>query len=179
MSASRRYAVMTAVGPDRPGIVKEISSVIHNAGGNLEDSRMAILAGEFALVVLLSGPAEAVERVRGQAADLERKLDFAITIKETTPRATEATRAAFSLEVTGVDQSGIVNSVSEVLVGHEVNVLSLETRLDNAAFSGTQIFTLRAALEMPGATAPQGLHEKLEEVCELLQLSYTLEPQEG
>ena len=35
---------------------------------------------------------------------------------------------------------------------------------------------LRAALEVPGATAPAGLHEKLEQVCEVLQLSYTLEP---
>jgi glycine cleavage system transcriptional repressor len=177
--SARRYAVMTAVGPDRPGIVKEISSVIHGAGANLEDSRMAILAGEFALVVLLSGPAEAVDQVRDRVPDVERKLDFSITIKETAPRAVEAAKAAYTLEVTGVDQPGIVNSVSEILVGHEINVLSLETRLDNAAFTGTQIFTLQAQLEVPGAPAPQGLHEKLEEVCELLQLSYTLEPTPG
>ena len=42
--ADKSYLVLTAVGPDRPGLVSEISSMVHGAGANLEDSRMAILA---------------------------------------------------------------------------------------------------------------------------------------
>ena len=39
---SKRFMVLTAIGPDRPGIVKEVAAVIHAEGCNLEDSRMAI-----------------------------------------------------------------------------------------------------------------------------------------
>ncbi len=51
--ANKSYLVLTAVGPDRPGLVSEISSLVLAAGANLEDSRMAILGGEFALLVLV------------------------------------------------------------------------------------------------------------------------------
>ena len=46
---NKSYLVLTALGPDRPGLVNEISAMVLAAGANLEDSRMAILGGEFAL----------------------------------------------------------------------------------------------------------------------------------
>src|SRR5262245_30460436 len=33
----KSYLVLTAVGPDRPGIVSELSALIHRAGANVED----------------------------------------------------------------------------------------------------------------------------------------------
>src|SRR3954467_5650695 len=53
--ANKSYLVLTAVGADRPGLVSEISSLVLAAGANLEDSRMAIPHGEFALLLLVSG----------------------------------------------------------------------------------------------------------------------------
>ena len=43
--------------------MSEIASAIHTAGANLEDSRMAILGGEFALLLLLSGSEAAAASV--------------------------------------------------------------------------------------------------------------------
>ncbi len=61
--SNKSYLVLTAVGPDRPGLVSEISSMVLSAGANLEDSRMAILGGEFALLVLVSGDEKATGEV--------------------------------------------------------------------------------------------------------------------
>lgn len=36
------YLVMTAIGPDRPGIVEQLSHYIVQSNGNIEDSRMAV-----------------------------------------------------------------------------------------------------------------------------------------
>ncbi|MBM3890900.1 MAG: glycine cleavage system protein R, partial [Verrucomicrobia bacterium] len=44
----RQYLVVSAVGQDRPGIVDRISEFILDHDCNIEDSRMAILGGEFA-----------------------------------------------------------------------------------------------------------------------------------
>ena len=54
MDGDRRYVVLTAVGPDRPGLVNQLSSLIREAGASIEDSRMAILGGEFAMILLVS-----------------------------------------------------------------------------------------------------------------------------
>src|SRR5262245_45493038 len=120
MSGERRYTVLTAVGRDRPGLVQEISQAIHDAGGNLEDSRMAVLGGEFALIVLLSGPGAAVERLRVRSGDLEARLGLRVSLHET--RAAEGGRGipTYRLRVTGVDRPGIVLAISKLLAARNI-----------------------------------------------------------
>src|SRR6476660_5475160 len=57
--------ILTAVGPDRPGIVGELTAHLHAAGANLLDSRMVNLRGEFAMMILLEAPdTAAIEKLR-------------------------------------------------------------------------------------------------------------------
>jgi predicted amino acid-binding ACT domain protein len=60
----RRWFAMSAIGRDRPGIVADLADLIYDCDCNLEDSRMTILGSEFAVLLLLSG----------QGDDLERRL---------------------------------------------------------------------------------------------------------
>jgi glycine cleavage system transcriptional repressor len=167
--------VLTALGPDKPGLVKEVSAVIHRAGANLEDSRMAVLAGEFALIVLFSGTAEALEQIQNDSRQLERELGFSITFRSTQRREGTVERR-YRLEVSGGDQPGIVHEVSEVLASQQINVYSLESRLDHAAFSGTPLFSMWAELEIPDKAKVQPLRIELEKVCEAMQLEVVLGP---
>ena len=41
--------VITALGADRPGIVNELSEALYARQLNIEDSRMSVLGGEFAI----------------------------------------------------------------------------------------------------------------------------------
>ncbi len=166
--------ILTAIGPDRPGIVKTISRVIHQAGANLEDSRMAILAKEFALLVLFSGTTESIEKIREGCGALEKELNFSIHFKTTDPVEQPAKKNLFTLDVTGVDQTGIVYRVSDVLANHSVNVISLESRLTRAAFSGTPVFKLQAEFELEHQDLLENIKHQLESVCEELNLTYTL-----
>ena len=42
--------VITALGDDRPGIVDELSNALFRHNLNIEDSRMSVLGGEFAVL---------------------------------------------------------------------------------------------------------------------------------
>ena len=172
--SAKEYSVLTAVGGDRPGLVREISSAIHGAGCNLEDSRMAVLAGEFAVILLLSGEHAAVESFGRSAKKLEQELDLRITLKQT-EQSPEREHLSRALIVTGADQPGIVHRVSEALASRGINVASLESRLGHAAFTGTPIFTLQAELQVPDASALDTVREQLDHVCDELNLSFTLE----
>lgn len=168
--------VLTAVGPDRPGLVKRISEAIHAAGGNLADSRMALLAGDFALIVLFECDPAVQSKVEQDLAALEGELDLAVRVKAATPARDPRDHEPFELEVTGVDQPGIVHKVSDVLAGLEVNVASLESSLSQAAFHGTPLFTLHAMLQVPTASDHDALFDRLDEVCQALNLTYDLTP---
>jgi len=173
---AKQDMVLTAVGPDRPGLVKRISAAIHAAGGNLADSRMAILAGDFALIVLFECAPEAQAQVERDLGALEGELGLRVRVKQATPARGARDHSPFELEVTGVDQPGIVHQVSEVLAGLEVNVASLESRLSQAAFHGTPMFTLHALLQVPDSSDHDALFDRLDEVCRKLQLTYDLTP---
>jgi len=48
-----RYIVVTAVGPDRPGLIAEISSVISEFGCNIEDMDQVVMKGIFIISLLV------------------------------------------------------------------------------------------------------------------------------
>jgi len=176
MSTERRYAVLAAVGTDRPGLVQEISQTIHDSEGNLEDSRMAVLGGEFALIVLLSGPPSAIARLRERCAELERRLGLRVSLHET--RAADAARgaAAYKLRVTGVDRPGIVLGISRILANRRINVASLESRVQNAPESGTPMFILSTEIQVPADVSAASLREELAAECDEQDLDFSLDP---
>jgi glycine cleavage system transcriptional repressor len=174
MESERRYKVLTAVGRDRPGLVQRIASAIHESGANLEDSRMAILGGEFALILLFSGTADAVEQAKERARKLEAELGLRVSLDDTS-RAAPASFLPYRLRVTGVDRPGIVATVTKVLAGRSVNVASLESRVQYAPLSGTPMFLLNAELQVPSEVALSSLRRDLLAACDEENLDFSLE----
>jgi len=68
-----KYLVISALGKDRPGLVNQLSHAILDAGCNIQDSRMTVLGGEFALMLLVTGPWNAVGKLESQTKALEKK----------------------------------------------------------------------------------------------------------
>lgn len=172
--SKKSYLVLTAVGPDRPGLVNEISSLVLAAGANLEDSRMAILGGEFALLMLVSGDEAKVLEVETRSASVAERLGLRIITKQTTPQQVTRDFLPYQIRVTGVDRPGIVQRVAAVLAGRGVNVASLESRLAFAPESGTPMFILEAALQIPSALALADLRRELSAACDEENWDFTL-----
>jgi glycine cleavage system transcriptional repressor len=175
----RHYQVLTAVGRDRPGLVEKISAFLLAAGTNLEDSRMAILGGEFALILLFSGPEEAAATVKKRSGTLATELGLQITLAPTEPRRSTTDYLPYHLEVGGVDRPGIVARVSALLAGHQINVAALESKVTYAPLSGTPMFQLQAGLEVPSTTGLSKLRGQLAELCDDENLDFWLETGRG
>ena len=174
MDGDRRYVVLTAVGPDRPGLVNQLSSLIREAGASIEDSRMAILGGEFAMILLISGSAGAIERVKEIPAH-EGDLGLRCIVKETSPHA-PSDYLLYRIEVSGADRPGIVQAVAAILAKSGINVATLESHLSFAPFSATPMFMLEATLQVPSKTALSDLRHDLATTCEEENLDFHLEP---
>lgn len=164
--STKNYLVLTAVGPDRPGLVNEISSDVLAVGANLEDSRMAILGGEFALLMLVSGDGAAILALEARAAESSARLGLRLMTKPTTMPQAARDFLLYQIRVTGVDRPGIVQRVAAVLAGRGVNVATLDSRLSYAPESGTPMFILEAALQIPSALALSDLRRELSLACD-------------
>lgn len=172
----KSYLVLTAVGPDRPGIVSELSALIRQAGANVEDSRMAVLGGEFALLMLVSGSEQALERTTSAAADDAAQLGLSVMHRPTTGPKKASGVQPYVLRVSGLDRPGIVQAITGVLARRRVNVGSLDSRLAFAPESGTPLFVLEAALEVPSETAVSELRRELTATSDAENLDLTFEP---
>ena len=84
--ADRNHLILTAVGPDQIGLVEKISEFIARHGCNIEDSKMAVFCGEFALVILISGDSGNLHKIANHYRELEIETGLAISIKTPTSR---------------------------------------------------------------------------------------------
>jgi glycine cleavage system transcriptional repressor len=176
MDGNRDYMVLTAVGADRPGLVNQLSSLIRGAGASIEDSRMAILGGEFAMILLISGPAGMIERAKEIGGQAESDLGLRCILKETSPARPTSDYLLYHLEVSGADRPGIVEAIAGILAGRGINIASLESRLSYAPFSATPMFILEAALQVPSKTVLSEVRGDLATTCEDENLDFRLEP---
>jgi glycine cleavage system transcriptional repressor len=170
--------IITAVGPDRPGIVGELTAHLHAAGGNILDSRMVNLRGEFAMMILLELPtddavAKLTTELPGHGDRIGLRLSFTVQLFRSA-RPTDG--IPYRLKTYSMDQPGIVHRVTHLLQGHGVNIEELETRQESAAFAGGPLFLMEMRLTVPSGVAVRKLRGELEALCDSLNCDVDLEP---
>ena len=158
----KKHAILTALGPDRVGIVDDLTALILEAGCNVEESRMAVLGGEFAVILLFSGGDREVGGLLEGLPAKAAALGLQAALKETVPPRPDPGARPYLLETTSLDTPGIVHAVTSVLRRHSVNILALETDTTAAPWTGAPLFHMRARLSVQGPVA--GLREELAEL---------------
>ncbi|OFW09820.1 MAG: hypothetical protein A3G20_03200 [Acidobacteria bacterium RIFCSPLOWO2_12_FULL_59_11] len=161
---AKEYLVITAVGPDRVGLVEQITQFLLKEGCNIEDSKMAAFCGEFAIILLVSGEATALERVSRSLDSLTAQIGLVFFCKKTAPRAPVESALPCRLQAFCLDHPGVVHQLSSVLSRKGINIESMETTTHEAPMSGTPIFQLEARLSVPLSVNLHDLRRELEEI---------------
>jgi len=157
-----QFAV-SSIGRDRPGIVAAIAAALLGIDANVEDSRMAILGGHFAVMLIVSAP-EGCDRDAVEAALKGAREDLgleALTVSEVRPA--DAGRAPdHMITVYGSDHPGIVHAISAELASSGVNITDLQTRVGGAPEAPIYVMLLEVDL---GETDGDDLRRQLGEVA--------------
>ena len=74
--------VLSAVGTDRSGVVKDLSKAILDCGGNIEESRMTSLGAEFAVLMLISGNWHTPTKLEKSLEALSKEHNLSINLKK-------------------------------------------------------------------------------------------------
>jgi glycine cleavage system transcriptional repressor len=177
-SGKTAYLVVTAIGGDRPGIVDEFSKFVLERQCNIEDSRMAVLGGEFAIIVLIAGPSENVARLQDEVKGFGQKHEISVAAKPTQPHVTRMPEGyvPYRLRGTGVDHPGIVQKFSHILHEAGANIESLDTRTYSAPVSGTPVFHFDMIVEVPARIAIASLRQKLLKQADAENLDLEVHP---
>ncbi|MFZ5473506.1 MAG: glycine cleavage system protein R, partial [Pseudomonadota bacterium] len=82
-SNPRDFLVITATGDDQVGLVQRFTSRLAEAGCNIEESRMALLGGQFAIIMLVSGRWDALSRLEDRLPAIGEELGLTIVARRT------------------------------------------------------------------------------------------------
>ncbi|MBN1217930.1 MAG: transcriptional regulator [Anaerolineae bacterium] len=174
---AKEYLVVTVVGPDRRGIVEKISAVVLDYQANIEESKMARLGGEFAVIMLLTLPGEKEEAL---LTGLDRLKEYGLTVISRPTNLSRLERfqgyIPYEISVFGADHEGIVHRVAHYITVERMNIEKLDTQVSQAPVTGTPLFSMQATVQAPPDLTIGQLRQKLAELGDELCVDIEIKP---
>jgi glycine cleavage system transcriptional repressor len=163
--------VITAVGPDRPGLVGRLTAPLYEAGANLADSRMVNLRGQFAVILLAEVSPRANEGLQARLLTVAEELGLTLTFCEheaLEDKWPTTVGVPYRLKTYAMDQPGLVHRITDLLHRHGINVEELETRSSPRPETGAPLFSMEVLMTVPATVPIRRLRADLETLCEEL-----------
>lgn len=175
----RDYLLITASGEDRVGLVQRFTSRIAEAGCNIEDSRMALLGGQFAIIMLVSGRWDALTKLEDKLDQLGAEMELAVIHKRTRDVERKEPLVPYHIEVVAMDHPGIVHSLAEFFARQGINIEEVDTDTYPAPHTGTSMFKVDMVVGIPGTVHIPTLRGDFFDYCDSLNLDAIFEPARG
>jgi glycine cleavage system transcriptional repressor len=164
---SEHFVVLSALAPDRPGLVAELTSYVNDRGGSVEESRMLILGGEFGVLVLVSGSAEAATKIVSDVDALRTQTGGDVIVRRTkSPEEhRRGERKPVLITAESFDRVGIVRAIAAAIHALGLNIVDLETAAVDAPFTGATLFKIEARVDVPKGTPMSKIRAAMEDVA--------------
>lgn len=176
------FAIITAFGQDRPGIVALMAERLFELGCNIEDTCMTRLRGEFTMMLMVRLPDGIdADTLSQRLTTSARTLDLAVLCRAMPGRAatrqTPLEMPTFMLSVYGADHPGIVAQVARTVAQHQGNITDMNTRVVG---SGERpIYVMVLEIQLQEAQQVDQLGQALERLKPLLGVDLTFRPLES
>jgi glycine cleavage system transcriptional repressor len=171
--------VIAALGEDRPGLVDRLAGWVTDSGCNIADSRMTVLGGEFAVLLLVTGNWNNLAKLENQCDSMQEQLGMTLHIKRTEQRPAEGDFLPYGVDVVSLDHPGIIHNLASFFSQRNINIQDLSTSTYAAAHTGTQMFAVHIVLDVPASTHIATLREEFLDFCDRLNLDAVIEPVKG
>ncbi len=165
----KTYLVVTIIGPDKRGLVAEITEKIAEHHASIEESRMSRLGGEFAIIMLVSLDASQKEACC-TSLEVFREQGLEVFSRETNLARIDKFKGfvPYEISVWGADHEGIVHAVAEYLTEMHVQLEDVETEVTNAPNTGTPLFSMVAEVAAPPTLSLHQLRDKMDDLSDEL-----------
>ena len=160
---------ITVLGHDRPGIIADVTGVLAELGGNLEDSSMTLLRGHFAWT-LVAEVSDSPDEVAERLAHLTGEGLVVSVLPVAGPEGAAVAGSAWLLSVHGADRPGIVSGLTGVVAAAGGNITDLTTRL------GGGLYVLVAEVALPEGVDVETLSARIAAAAERLGVRATFAP---
>ena len=176
MATKKNFLVISALGKDRPGIVDQLSKTVLDHGCNIADSRMTVLGGEFAILLMIEGNWNTLTKLEDSIPALQQQLALTIIAKRTEERRQGGDLLPYGVDVVSLDHPGIVHHLASFFSRRKINIEDMVTNSYAAAHTGTPMFAVHMTVGIPSNVHIATLRDEFMEFCDSMNLDAVLEP---
>jgi glycine cleavage system transcriptional repressor len=164
----RTYVVFSFMGPDRPGLAREIAEFFAARGINIERSRGCVLGNEYGMIILTSGGSDNIERLIDGLDGLREKTGLDIHIRKTkAPLHREAPPSIlYKLVAICIDRPGIIHQICKVLHDRKINIEDISTNVDHDLATSASVFQMVCYFSLPPSVKIIDLKQALTRVSD-------------
>lgn len=121
-----KWYMVTLIGKDRPGIVSHVTSALYEGGGNLGETSMMCLGGNFSIMMMVEFSGRTKE-LHDVLSTVTESMVLHLHIDKIDAKLHEHRIPDVRISVYGADRAGIVSKVTAVLAEAGLNILDLES----------------------------------------------------
>lgn len=148
--SQRAFAILTAAGPNRPGLLLSMARFVGEHGGNIVRDSVEVYGDRAFLSLYVDLPADALGSMGQARAALQGSTGLEVTLL-VTPQGPDSSQPLGSLLAISDDFPGLLARVAAFLAGHGMDILSHQGSRQEFKVPGTdqvraryvQYFTLR------------------------------------
>jgi glycine cleavage system transcriptional repressor len=170
ITAAPQYLVMTAIGDNKTGLVSELTGLVYQCGCNVVDSKMAIFANEFTVIMLLEGSQQHILQFETQLPPLAMKLDMLTTLKRThkaeaQPHQLDDLTQHFMISLEGPDKAGTIKQLTSFLASHDIDIIGLRSEI--STIDAIEMQCAQIEISVPDTSQLEKITAELEKTCKL------------
>jgi glycine cleavage system transcriptional repressor len=145
-NANNGWKLLTLVGPDRAGIVAEVSRVLFGAGAALGEASMMRLGGVFTIMLMVRMP-ESVVDLKGLLESVRNEFKLRVHVDEVSAGLHRHVDPDVQITVHGADRAGIVSEVTGALALAGLNILNLRSDVAGSREKPIYIMTIEGVAQ--------------------------------
>jgi glycine cleavage system transcriptional repressor len=173
------YALLTAIGADRPGIVSSIAGVLLESDCNIEDSQMARLGPDFACMLIIRMPEGMLsEQLEQRLIAPSETLGLRIHLHDLRPEEASESHVEqpkHLIHVYGADRKGIVHRITKHLADNSVNITNLHTEVIHHE---SPLYVMMIEVEIPPFVDAGRLQSQLSTIGKQIEVVVSMKPKD-
>lgn len=168
--------VITALGENDTRLVEYFTKAVRDCGCRICEFRMAALGDQFAMLLMVSGPWDAIAKMEDWLPKLEERLGLSITSTRSKPQKPGQPMMPYAIDVVCCEQIGVVYEITKFIADNNIGIQGLYTNSYNAAHTGTPMFSLHMTINIPTDVSIAALRGDFMDFCDQLNLDAIMEP---
>ena len=168
--------VISAIAPNKPGFVKEITDIIGQCGCNITESKMKSMGDKFSLVIMASGEWNAIAKLEHVLPSQAHSMGMTTMLQRTTPIEALGQHLPYRVKMTTLDRHGLSNGITAFFANKDINIEELSCNTFDAQQTGAKLVLIKLTINIPTSVDIAILRDDFDVFCRKENIDATLLP---